>query len=86
MYDVEHCVYKPALMSHEELESGTEWAWRETYKALNIGKRLAPFTNSVWLSMPVNMGYKGYAEKLRKFTRKVMCDNTDIPSPREVMP
>ena len=85
MYDVEHCVYKPALMSHEELESGTEWAWRETYKALNIGKRLAPFTNSVWLSMPVNMGYKGYAEKFRKFTRKVMCDNTDIPSPREVM-
>jgi hypothetical protein len=65
-------------MTKEELETGTEWAWRETYKTINITKRLMPFTNSAWLSVPLNMGYKGYADKFHQFTRKVMCDNSDI--------
>lgn len=85
MYDVEHCVFRPARMTVEELETGTEWAWRQTYRWGNITRRLAPFTHSAWLSMPVNMGYKGYAEKFHKFTREVMCDNSDIPA-AEVKP
>lgn len=79
MYDVEHCVFTPAQMTASQLESGTEWAWRETYRFASIAKRLAPFTRSGWLSLPVNMGYKGYADKFRRFTRAVMCDNSDIP-------
>lgn len=79
MYDVQHCVYKPKLMTKEQLEEGTDRAWRETYSTGNIMKRLAPFRNSPWLSIPVNLGYKGYADKWHKFTREVMCDNSDIP-------
>ncbi|NLK40151.1 MAG: B12-binding domain-containing radical SAM protein [Clostridiales bacterium] len=78
MYDVEHVVFTPAKMTKEELEAGTEWAWRETYKMINIAKRLAPFNNSPWLSLPLNMGYKGYTDRFHKFTREVMCDNSDI--------
>ena len=80
MYDVEHVVYQPRRMTPEQLMEGTDWAWRETYTSANIWKRLAPFAHSPWLSLPVNLGYKGYAKKWHKFTREVMCDNSDIPA------
>ncbi len=79
MYDVQHCVFQPKLMTKEQLEAGTDRAWRATYANGSIFKRLAPFTHSPWLSIPVNLGYKGYADKWHKFTREVMCDNSDIP-------
>lgn len=79
MYDVEHCVFTPKKMTPEQLLEGTDRAWRATYSTGNILKRLAPFNHSPWLSFPLNMGYKGYADKWHKFTREVMCDNSDIP-------
>lgn len=78
MYDVEHCVYEPALMTRGQLEEGTAWAWRETYKIAGIARRLAPFRLAPWLSVPLNLAYRGYAEKFTAFTREVMCDNSDI--------
>jgi len=80
MYDVEHCVFTPEKMSKEELEAGITWAWKETYSLPNIASRLFHKQNSLWLSLPVNLGYKGYAAKYEKFTREVMCDNSDIPA------
>lgn len=79
MYDVQHCVFKPKRMTKEQLEEGTDRAWRATYSTSNIMKRLAPFKDSPWLSIPLNLGYKGYADKWSKFTKEVMCDNSDIP-------
>lgn len=79
MYDVEHCVFTPAKMTKDELEQGLEWAWRETYKLGSIAERLSPFNRQPVVSMLTNLGYRGYANKLHKFTRDVMCDNSDIP-------
>jgi radical SAM superfamily enzyme YgiQ (UPF0313 family) len=79
MYDVEHCVYIPKLMTKEQLESGIEWAWRETYKYSSIFKRLAPFKTIPAVALLVNAGYRGYAGKFAKFSRDVMTDNSDIP-------
>ena len=79
MYDVQHCVFQPKLMTKEQLEEGTDRAWRATYSNWNIARRLAPFLSSPWLSIPLNLGYKGYADKWSKFTKEVMCDNSDIP-------
>lgn len=79
MYDVEHCVYQPRNMTKERLEAGIEWAWRETYSYSSIFKRLAPFTNSPWISLPINWGYRTYANKFAEYTREVMTDNSDIP-------
>lgn len=79
MYDVQHCVYKPKNMTPKELESGTEWAWRETYKVGSVLKRLYPFMNSPWISLPLNLGYRNYANKFSVFTKDVMTDNSDIP-------
>jgi len=79
MYDVEHCVFIPEKMGKEQLERGIEWTWRETYKISSIVKRLASFTNIPWISLPVNWGYREYADKFSLFTREVMTDNSDIP-------
>ena len=81
MYDVEHCVYKPALMTPEQLENGIAWAWNETYKISGMTSRLAPFHRNAWLSVPLNFGYRGYADKFTQFTKEVMCDNSDIGEP-----
>jgi radical SAM superfamily enzyme YgiQ (UPF0313 family) len=80
MYDVEHCVFKPLKMTKEELEEGIEWAWRETYKFSSIFKRLTPFNPNPVLALPVNLGYRTYANKFAVFTREVMTDNSDIPA------
>ena len=84
MYDVQHCVFEPKKMTKEQLEEGTDLAWRLTYSTGNIMKRLAPLRHSPWLSIPLNLGYKGYADKWHKFTREVMCDNSDIPPAAEI--
>ena len=81
MYDVEHCVFRPAKMSVEDLEEGIIWAWKHTYSLKDITKRLAPFIHSPWLSIPLNIGYRKYADKFIYFTRDIMCDNSDIPVP-----
>lgn len=80
MYDVQHCVFYPARMTKEQLEEGTARAWEATYSLSGVAGRLAPFLHSPWLSVPLNLGYKGYADKWRRFTREVMCDNSDIPA------
>jgi radical SAM superfamily enzyme YgiQ (UPF0313 family) len=80
MYDVEHCVFKPLKMTKEQLEEGITWAWRETYRFSSVLKRLAPFKNSPFISLLLNLGgYKGYADKFSIFSREVMTDNSDIP-------
>ncbi len=79
MYDVEHCVFQPKNMSFEQLYDGIEWAWRETYRVINIAKRLATFGTLHIASVPANLfGYKTYARKFREFSREVMTDNSDI--------
>lgn len=79
MYDVEHVVFTPKKMSVDQLMDGITWAWEETYSLKNIHQRLKPYRHSPWLSLPLNLGYKGYADKYHKYTREVMTDNSDIP-------
>jgi radical SAM superfamily enzyme YgiQ (UPF0313 family) len=76
MYDVEHVVFKPKNMTVDELYMGTEWAWRETYKTGNILKRINKLSG---ISYITNFAYQEYADKFAKFTKEVMCDNSDIP-------
>ncbi len=80
LYDVEHVVFKPAKMTPQQLMDGVTFCFKETYKTSNILKRLAPFNHSPWLSFPLNLGYKEYANRYDYFTPEVMCDNSDIPT------
>ena len=79
MYDVEHCVIKPAQMSPDKLEEGLEWAWKETYKMRSILDRIVGFDSLFFFNLPLNLGYKLYAKKLSRFTKTIMTDNSDIP-------
>jgi len=80
MYDVEHCVFQPQHMTVAQLEEGITWAWESTYGVGNIARRLWPFALNPWLGLPVNLGYRTYARKYRRFTRPVMVDDFDIPA------
>lgn len=78
MYDVEHCVFKSAHMTKEQLENGILWAWKQAYKSINVLKRMNGFSIDSAISFIVNLGYKTYADKFKHFTREVMIDNSDI--------
>lgn len=80
MYDVEHCVVKPAQMSPQELEEGLEWTWQATYRVGAIARRIASASPLFALGAPLNLGYRKYARKLGGFTRDVMTDHSDVPS------
>ncbi|MDR3295088.1 MAG: radical SAM protein [Clostridiales Family XIII bacterium] len=79
MYDVEHVVFVPKNMTADELYAGTERAWRETYASGNIFKRISPFSPLAAVCLMTNFAYQGYAKQFIKFTKEVMCDNSDIP-------
>jgi len=81
MYDVEHVVYRPALMTPDQLLEGTAWAWETTYTLPHIAHRTIRRDAHAWMGFPLNFGYRGYANKFTQFTRDVMTDNTDIPGP-----
>ena len=76
MYDAEHVVFHPKNMTADELFEGTEWAWRETYKTSSILRRIDKLS---LISYITNFSYKTYADKFIRFTKEVMCDNSDIP-------
>ena len=40
MYDVQHCVFRPKKMTKEQLEEGTDLAWRLTYSTGNGGEMI----------------------------------------------
>jgi radical SAM superfamily enzyme YgiQ (UPF0313 family) len=80
MYDVEHCVIKPAQMSPEQLEQGLAWAWNETYKTKSVFERILSPDLLFLFNLPLNLGYKMYAKKLSRFTKEIMTDNSDIPN------
>ncbi|HXE71491.1 MAG TPA: radical SAM protein, partial [Candidatus Nitrosotenuis sp.] len=66
LYDGQHVVYRPARMSCQQLERGTEWAWKTTYSYGSIFRRL-------WRRRPMlaawaaNFGYRFYAYNLKRF-------------------
>jgi radical SAM superfamily enzyme YgiQ (UPF0313 family) len=52
-----HCVFRPALMSPEELVAGTEWAARRFYSLRSITRRMWGSRAGVWWNLPRNLGY-----------------------------
>jgi radical SAM superfamily enzyme YgiQ (UPF0313 family) len=75
LYDAQHVVFQPARMSLDELQKGTEHAWKHAYSWLNMGRRLR-HTPSPWpLALATNVGYRHYAYRLNQFY------NCDVPLP-----
>jgi radical SAM superfamily enzyme YgiQ (UPF0313 family) len=78
MYDAQHVVFRPKLMSPEELQEGLFWAWNQCYNASSIIKRLAGSRCILPVSIPANIAYRFYARNLYKYDKVRMQDNSLI--------
>lgn len=66
-YDGQHVVFQPARMSIEELERGTERAWKQAYSWRNIVRRLRHTAAPLHIAALTNFGYRRYAHNLHRF-------------------
>lgn len=67
LYDGQHVVFQPKRMSVQELQEGTEAAWKHAYSVRSILQRIrhspAPWT----VRLATNLGYRFYANHLSSF-------------------
>ena len=84
LYDGQHVVFEPARMTVEELERGTEAAWKYAYRWSSIARRLRLSPGPLALALATNLGYRHYAQRLHRF---YTCDAMLPPEPprRELM-
>lgn len=80
-YDAQHVVFQPAHMSVDELQRGTERAWKACYSWSGIYKRLRHTAAPLSTAITTNLGYRYYANRLHKF---YTCDFMVNPEPRRV--
>jgi len=66
-YDGQHVVFQPARMSVDELQRGTEAAWKYAYRWRNIASRLAASPAPRATTLMANWAYRYYAHHLDRF-------------------
>jgi radical SAM superfamily enzyme YgiQ (UPF0313 family) len=67
LYDGQHVVFQPAKLSIEELQTGTEAAWKHAYSFHSIARRIR-HSPAPWLvKLGTNLGYRFYAHNLSRF-------------------
>jgi len=66
-YDGQHAVFQPARMTVDELQRGTEIAWKYAYSWGNIARRLRRSPAAWHLALMTNAGYRYYANHLQRF-------------------
>ena len=86
-YGGQNVVYRPKLMSVDELQEGTRWAWRQAYRISSIARRVSRSAASrsplvLRTSILANAGYTKYARLLPDYV-PVPCevDPWDVPPP-----
>jgi radical SAM superfamily enzyme YgiQ (UPF0313 family) len=67
LYDGQHVVFQPAHMTVQQLQEGTERAWRYAYSLPSIARRVRASPASPWIAVSANLGYRHYAHNLRRF-------------------
>ena len=67
LYDGQHVVFQPAQMSVQQLQEGTERAWRHAYSIPSIARRMRSSPASKWVALSANLGYRYYAHNLERF-------------------
>ncbi|MBN1809224.1 MAG: B12-binding domain-containing radical SAM protein [Planctomycetes bacterium] len=67
LYDCQHVVFRPALMSAEELFDGHLKAWKYAYRYGSIIRRLGAVRYRLGLIAAANLGYRFYCNRIRRF-------------------
>jgi radical SAM superfamily enzyme YgiQ (UPF0313 family) len=85
LYDGQHVVFRPAKLSVEELQRGTEAAWKHAYSFPSIARRIAHSPAPWPVRLGTNLGYRFYAHNLSRFYNcdwiigRVSPDGTSYP-------
>ena len=67
LYDGQHVVFRPAKLTADELQRGTEAAWKHCYSVRSIARRII-HSPAPWLvRLGTNLGYRFYAQNLSRF-------------------
>jgi radical SAM superfamily enzyme YgiQ (UPF0313 family) len=67
LYDGQHVVFRPAKLSVEELQQGTEAAWKHAYSFRSIARRISHSPAPWPVKLSTNLGYRFYAHNLSRF-------------------
>jgi radical SAM superfamily enzyme YgiQ (UPF0313 family) len=67
LYDGQHVVFRPAKLTVEELQMGTETAWKHAYSFRSIARRLVHSPAPWPVRLGTNLGYRFYAHNLSRF-------------------
>jgi radical SAM superfamily enzyme YgiQ (UPF0313 family) len=67
LYDGQHVVFQPAKLSVEELQLGTEAAWKHAYSFRSIARRVTHSPAPWPVKLGTNLGYRFYAHNLSRF-------------------
>lgn len=67
LYDGQHVVFQPAKLTVEELQQGTEVAWKHAYSFRSIARRIAHSPAPWPVRLGTNLGYRFYANNLSRF-------------------
>lgn len=67
LYDGQHVVFRPAKMSVQELQLGTERAWKHAYSLRSIARRIRHSPAPWPVKLGTNLGYRFYAHNLSRF-------------------
>ena len=66
LYDGQHVVFQPTLMSPQELGEGHERAWKQAYRWSSMARRLGKARNFSPVALSANLGYRFYAHNLHR--------------------
>jgi len=85
LYDGQHVVFQPAKLSVQELQQGTEDAWKHAYGFRSIVRRISRSPAPWPVRLGTNLGYRFYANNLGRFYN---CDWIigNAPSRPEIRP
>jgi radical SAM superfamily enzyme YgiQ (UPF0313 family) len=83
LYDGQHVVFQPKRMTVEQLQLGTERAWKIAYGWRSIASRLRRSPAPLYVRLITNLGYRFYAHNLHRFYN---CDWILGREPRSVTP
>lgn len=81
MYDGQHVVHLPKLMTPRELQEGHERAWKAVYARRAIVRRLSKARVQLPIAIAANLGYRFYAHHLHTHYN---CDWPQVATPADV--
>jgi radical SAM superfamily enzyme YgiQ (UPF0313 family) len=67
LYDGQHVVFRPAKLGVDELQQGTEAAWKYAYSFRSMARRIAHSPAPWPVKLGTNLGYRFYAHNLNRF-------------------